>query len=117
MSTTSRPSRASKSGVVAVIPGRAGQARYWRVRHAKRPAENFPIGVSRLDRIPPPKGRGRFANRAIAGKGRALPFFGRCDANRMPARTSKAETPLLFRATHPRLLLRVHSEARNRLAS
>src|SRR5437667_9538224 len=85
-------------------------------RRARRLAENCRAAVSRSGRILPKANRDHFAHRANARKVRALPFRGRCDANRRPARMSTAEKRLHLRAIHPRHLLRADSEGRNHLA-
>src|SRR5437016_834372 len=81
------------------------------------PVENSRAAASISDRILPKGARDRFERKANAQTSRALLFCGRCDANRRPSRTSKAETHLLSPAIRPRLLLRVDNEAPNRLAS
>src|SRR5439155_24460841 len=84
--------------------------------HVKMPAENSRAAVSISDHILPKAARDRFGLKVNAQRDRALPFCGQCDANRKPAKMSKAKTHLLSPAIRPRLLLRVDSEARIRLA-
>src|SRR2546425_5554344 len=80
------------------------------------PAENSRAAALISGRILLKATRDRFGPRVNAQKGRALPFCGQCDASRKPTRTSKAEIHLPSRVIRPRLLLRVDSEARIRLA-
>src|SRR5439155_11937044 len=80
------------------------------------PAENSRAVVSISDHILPKAARDRFGLKVNAQRDCALPSCGQCDANRKPARTSKAEIHLPSRVIRPRLLLRVDSEARIRLA-
>src|SRR5436309_16009676 len=80
------------------------------------PAENSRAAVSISDHILPKAARDRFGLKVNAQRDRALPSCGQCDANRKPAKMSKAKTHLPFRAIRQRLLLQVDSEARIRLA-
>src|SRR6266403_2260073 len=81
------------------------------------PEENSRAAALIWGRILPKVIRDRFGQKANAQRAHGPLFCGRRDANMRPAKMSRAEIYLPALANRQRLLLRVDTEGRNRLAS